>query len=147
MTTPDGRTRPDTDQSADPEPGRVITPTEDEIKEFSGESGTRGGVSRRTVLRVGAVAAAAAGVTAGRVWGEPYLAQRGLLSADGVFAAASGGLSDLTYIEAFPISPLILTPFTDPLPIPKALAPVPKSVYSSWTVPDTCVPTSTVSTA
>jgi FtsP/CotA-like multicopper oxidase with cupredoxin domain len=30
---------------------------------------------------------------------------------------------------------LILSPFNDPLPIPKALAPVPKSDYSSWAKP------------
>jgi FtsP/CotA-like multicopper oxidase with cupredoxin domain len=42
-------------------------------------------------------------------------------------------LADSLYIEAFPTSPLITAPFTDELPIPKALAPVAKSVYSSWT--------------
>jgi hypothetical protein len=41
-------------------------------------------------------------------------------------------LADSLYIEAFPTSPLILNPFTDPLPIPKALAPVPTSVVSTW---------------
>src|SRR5207253_1222417 len=37
----------------------------------------------------------------------------------------SEALADNTYIEVFPTSPLILAPFTEPLPIPKALAPVP----------------------
>jgi FtsP/CotA-like multicopper oxidase with cupredoxin domain len=69
-------------------------------------------------------------------FGGPFLAQRGLLSADGAFAATSTVLGDnLFYIEAFPTSPLILSPFSDALPIPKALAPVPKSEYSAWAQP------------
>ncbi|WP_427005220.1 multicopper oxidase family protein [Pseudarthrobacter sp. H2] len=42
------------------------------------------------------------------------------------------------YIEAFPTSPLIISPFVDPLPIPKALAPTPKlgdgsrKGYTEW---------------
>jgi len=47
----------------------------------------------------------------------------------------SEALADNTYIEVFPTSPLILAPFTEPLPIPKALVPVPRSVYSSWKNP------------
>ncbi len=43
--------------------------------------------------------------------------------------------ADSTVIEVFSTSPLILSPFTDPLPIPKALAPVPRSVFSSWSRP------------
>jgi hypothetical protein len=47
------------------------------------------------------------------------MAQRGLLSADGAFAATSTALGDvLFYIEKFPTSPLIISPFSDPLPIP-----------------------------
>jgi hypothetical protein len=66
----------------------------------------------------------------------PLLAQRGLLSADGAFAATSTALSDnLFYIEKYPTSPLIISPFSDPLPIPKALAPVPKSVVDTWSYP------------
>jgi FtsP/CotA-like multicopper oxidase with cupredoxin domain len=38
-------------------------------------------------------------------------------------------------IEAFPTSPFILNPFTDPLPIPKPLAPVPKSDVDLWSRP------------
>ncbi len=61
----------------------------------------------------------------------PFLAQRGLLTADGAFAATSAALGDtLFYIEKFPSSPLILTPFNDQLPIPKALPPTPQSVYT-----------------
>jgi FtsP/CotA-like multicopper oxidase with cupredoxin domain len=39
------------------------------------------------------------------------------------------------YIEAFPTSPLILSPFNEPLPIPKALAPIAKSVVDRWSSP------------
>jgi FtsP/CotA-like multicopper oxidase with cupredoxin domain len=135
MTGPDGHGHRDADPSGSADSRQLITPTDDEVRQFSAQSAIGAKVSRRTALRVGAAGTAAAVLTAAGAWGEPYLAQKGLLSPDGVFAAASGGLSDLTYIEAFPISPLILTPFTDPLPIPKALAPVPKSVYSSWASP------------
>src|SRR3954464_15713642 len=38
------------------------------------------------------------------------------------FAGGSGGGGSL-YLEAFPTSPLVLSPFTDELPIPKALRP------------------------
>ncbi|MEO6144787.1 MAG: multicopper oxidase domain-containing protein [Dermatophilaceae bacterium] len=66
----------------------------------------------------------------------PFLSQRGLLSADGAFAATSTELGDnLFYLEAFPTSPLILSPFSDPLLIPKALAPEPESAYKAWTQP------------
>jgi FtsP/CotA-like multicopper oxidase with cupredoxin domain len=35
-------------------------------------------------------------------------------------------------IEAWPVSPLLLQPFTDPLPIPRALAPVPAAEVATW---------------
>jgi FtsP/CotA-like multicopper oxidase with cupredoxin domain len=88
------------------------------------------------VLRLGAAGGAGAALIAAQGLGGPFLAQKGLLSADGAFAATSTALGDaLFYIEAFPTSPLILSPFTDPLPIPKAAVPVPKSVYSAWPKP------------
>jgi FtsP/CotA-like multicopper oxidase with cupredoxin domain len=37
--------------------------------------------------------------------------------------------------EPFPTSPFILSPFTDPLPIPVPLAPTPKSVVDTWVNP------------
>jgi FtsP/CotA-like multicopper oxidase with cupredoxin domain len=74
-------------------------------------------------------------LTAAQGLGGPFVAQRGLLSADGAFAAASQGLGDALYIEEFPTSPLILSPFRDLLPIPKALVPVPRSVYRAWPRP------------
>ncbi|MBO1269896.1 multicopper oxidase family protein [Arthrobacter cavernae] len=100
------------------------------------ESANSGGVSRRTLLRWGAVGGAGAALVAAQGWGGPFLAQRGLLSADGAFAATSTSLGDLLfYIETFPTSPLIISPFKDRLPVPKALAPVSKSEFSNWKQP------------
>jgi hypothetical protein len=50
---------------------------------------------------------------------------------------AKGGSSGggKVYLEAFPTSPLILSPFNDPLPIPKALRPVAKSDVDAWSSP------------
>ena len=93
------------------------------------ESADAHGVSRRTILRVGAVAGAGVAVATAKGLG-------GFASADSAFALTSVALGDgLFYIENFPTSPLILAPFTDPLPIPKALAPIPRSVYSTWANP------------
>src|SRR3954452_10576965 len=89
-------------------------------------------MSRRNVLRAGAVGAAAFGLGAGKLVLEPNLTQRGLLSKDGVFGATSMAFADSLYTEAFPTSPLILKPFTDQLPIPKAERPVDPSVWKSW---------------
>src|SRR4051794_6978969 len=80
----------------------------------------RDGVSRRTLLRLGAVGGAGVALVGVEGMGRPFLAKRGLLSADGAFAATSMTLGDQLYIEAFPTSPLILAPFTDELFIPKA---------------------------
>ncbi|MFC9333791.1 multicopper oxidase family protein [Arthrobacter sp. NPDC057009] len=103
---------------------------------MSEESSNTGGLARRTLLRLGAAGGAGAAFMAAQTWASPLLAQRGLLSADGAFAAASTALSDtLFYIEKYPTSPLILSPFRDPLPIPRALAPVPKSVVETWSNP------------
>jgi FtsP/CotA-like multicopper oxidase with cupredoxin domain len=82
---------------------------------------------RRRFLQAGAVGAGAlalAGV------GAPA----GPLVRNALFGFADAA-ADSLYIEAFPTSPLILNPFTDQLPIPKALAPVPQSVYSTWKNP------------
>src|SRR4051812_29379743 len=62
----------------------------------------------------------------------------------GVFVLTASGVTVPTvlgagrnrlYIEAFPTSPLILRPFDEPLPIPRALAPVPKAVVDGWSDP------------
>src|SRR5215217_1209186 len=89
-------------------------------------------VSRRNVLRLGAAGAAAFGLGAGRLVLEPALAQKGLNSANGLIGAASMAWADALYTEVFPTSPLILSPFTDELQVPKALRPVDPSVYRDW---------------
>src|SRR6476661_5587453 len=106
------------------------------------ESAGTNHVSRRTLLRLGAAGGAGAALVAAQGWAGPLLAQKGLLSPDGAFAASSTALGDLLfYIEAFPTSPLILTPFKDQLPIPKALAPTPAvgdaftKGYTEWSDP------------
>jgi FtsP/CotA-like multicopper oxidase with cupredoxin domain len=82
------------------------------------------GVTRRNLLRAGAVGIAAVGLGAGKVLMQPSLENRGFLTPDGVFGAASQAVADSLYIEAFPVSPLILNPFNDPLVIPQALRPL-----------------------
>ncbi len=95
-----------------------------EVINESTDSIDRSGVTRRNVLRAGAVGIAAVGLGAGKVLMQPSLQQRGLLSPDGVFGAASTAIADSLYIEAFPVSPLILNPFNDALVIPQALRPL-----------------------
>jgi FtsP/CotA-like multicopper oxidase with cupredoxin domain len=103
---------------------------------MSSESAHETPVARRTLLRLGAVGAAGVAIGTGRGLGGPFLAEKGLLSADGAFAATSTALGDLLfYQEVFPTSPLILYPFTDDLPIPMALRPEPASAYTSWASP------------
>jgi FtsP/CotA-like multicopper oxidase with cupredoxin domain len=84
----------------------------------------RDGVSRRNVLRAGAVGVAAVGLGAGKVLMQPSLQRKGFLTPNGVFSGVSEAIADQLYIEAFPVSPLILNPFNDPMLIPKALAPL-----------------------
>jgi hypothetical protein len=79
---------------------------------------------------VGAVAGAGVALAGAYRLGS---AQKGGLSADGTFAATSTAVGDaLFYVENFPTSPLILTPFTDPLPVPKALAPAAAGSLTPW---------------
>jgi FtsP/CotA-like multicopper oxidase with cupredoxin domain len=113
-----------------PSPGAIDAPRGlDDLEEPSDS----GGVSRRMVLRLGAAGGAGAALVAAQGLGAPFLARLGLLSPDGAFAATSTALGDkLFYVEAFPTSPLILSPFSDSLPIPKSLAPEPLSAYSAW---------------
>jgi FtsP/CotA-like multicopper oxidase with cupredoxin domain len=103
---------------------------------MSEESENSNGLRRRALIRLGAAGGAGAALAAAHTWASPLLARRGLLSPDGAFAATSTALSDeLFYIEKYPTSPLIISPFSDPLPIPKALAPVTKSVVDTWNNP------------
>ncbi|MET3932659.1 multicopper oxidase domain-containing protein [Arthrobacter sp. OAP107] len=103
---------------------------------MSDESENTNGLRRRALIRLGAAGGAGAALAAAHTWASPLLARSGLLSPDGAFAATSTALSDeLFYIEKYPTSPLIISPFSDPLPIPKALAPVAKSVVDTWNNP------------
>ncbi len=90
---------------------------------------------RRTLLKLGAAGAAAVAVGTAGSLAVPQLRRRGLMTADGLFDAASIAWADVIYKEAFPTSPLIVSPFNDPLTVPKALAPVPKSEYGGWKSP------------
>jgi FtsP/CotA-like multicopper oxidase with cupredoxin domain len=81
-------------------------------------------VSRRAFLQVGATGAGLAAVHAAGGKLLPTLQEQGLADADGVFGAASIELADSLYTEVFPTSPLVLSPFTDPLPIPEVAKPV-----------------------
>jgi FtsP/CotA-like multicopper oxidase with cupredoxin domain len=90
---------------------------------------------RRTFLKLGAAASAALAVgTTGSII-VPELRRKGLLSPDGLFDSASIALAGVVYTGVYPTSPLIISPFTDPLNIPKALAPIPKDEFSSWASP------------
>lgn len=83
-------------------------------------------LGRRDLLKITAGAGAAAAVAA--VAG-PARASSG----SGSGGSSSGGTcSGLDAIEAFPTSPLILRPFTDPLPIPTALAPEDPASVATW---------------
>ena len=93
------------------------------------------GHSRRTFIQVGAVGAAAVAVGAAASVVSPDLKNRGLLSKNGVFDAASISWANSIYVEAFPTSPLILSPFNDLLPVPKAMRPTPRSEWTSWASP------------
>jgi FtsP/CotA-like multicopper oxidase with cupredoxin domain len=85
-------------------------------------------LSRRDMLKLGAAtgAAAAVGVVAGRP--TPALAAGGN-------QAATGSCTGLQAIEAFPTSPLILQPFKDLMPVPKAASPIDPAVVATWSSP------------
>src|SRR5512141_1002911 len=77
--------------------------------------------SRRDLLKFGG-AAALAGAAALGPGSKRALADGGL--------SCGGG----QVIEAFPASPFILSPFTDPLPIPSPLAPCTTDDISTWAI-------------
>jgi len=92
-------------------------------------------IPRRALLKIGAAGTAAVAVGTASSIVVPELRRKGLYSANGVFDATSMALAGKIYDEVFPTSPLILTPFSDELNIPKALAPVDWSEYSNWGSP------------
>jgi FtsP/CotA-like multicopper oxidase with cupredoxin domain len=106
-----------------------------EVVDESLETASSSGVTRRNVLRAGAVGAAAVGLGAGKVLMAPTLKMRGLTTPDGVFGATSIALADALYIEAFPTSPLILNPFTDSLLVPPAATPLTPAEVAALPLP------------
>ena len=89
-------------------------------------------LTRRELLRLSAAGAGALALV-GAEWAAPgVLRSTGLIGGD---IEVGQALANDTYIEVFPTSPLILSPFTESLPIPKALAPVPPYFYRAWTTP------------
>jgi FtsP/CotA-like multicopper oxidase with cupredoxin domain len=78
-------------------------------------------LSRRALLKYGGAAllVGCSGLRPRTVFGQQVVGDTG---------CGAGG-------EHFPTSPLILDPFRDPLPIPRALAPVPVSQINTWPVP------------
>jgi len=73
-------------------------------------------LGRRDLLKVTAAAGAAAAITA--------VAPRR--------ARAQTVCSGLNANEQYPVSPLVLRPFTDPLPIPSTLRPTPAATIAGW---------------
>jgi FtsP/CotA-like multicopper oxidase with cupredoxin domain len=94
-----------------------------------------GSLTRRTALRLGALGATGVAMASANATLAPYLAPRGLLSPDGVLAAAATAITDLVYLEVFPTSPLILEPFKDSLDVPMAERPISQSEFSNWAKP------------
>jgi FtsP/CotA-like multicopper oxidase with cupredoxin domain len=94
----------------------------DETKKTDGTA--PGSLGRRDLLKIAAASGAAAATA--------------VIATGPVTAQAKGGAAapvtctGLNANEAFPVSPLILQPYTDPLPIPQALAKVPADVLATW---------------
>ncbi|HEX7622749.1 MAG TPA: twin-arginine translocation signal domain-containing protein, partial [Anaeromyxobacteraceae bacterium] len=89
-----------------------------------------GSLSRRDVLKLGAMTGAAGAVAA--VAGGPAIARASGGGGGGGGGGNGSTCTGLQAIEAFPTSPLILRPFTDPLVVPKAASPIPPSVVATW---------------
>jgi FtsP/CotA-like multicopper oxidase with cupredoxin domain len=98
--------------------------------ERADEGGSTRGIERRDVLKLASVIVL--GSAASEL--EPVAAFMGGGSPEQSGGAPAGCMDGETE-EKFPTSPLILSPFTDPLPIPLPLAPVPKSEVDSWAIP------------
>src|SRR4051812_6442084 len=90
----------------------------------------RAAIQRRTFLQLGAAGAAAVAVGAAGSIVLPALRSKGLMSKDGLVEAGSLAIAGSLYPEAFPTSPLILSPFPDELPVLKALSPEPYDAYT-----------------
>jgi FtsP/CotA-like multicopper oxidase with cupredoxin domain len=66
--------------------------------------------------------------------GAFVLTSSGFAVSSGIGKGGGGGGGSV-YLEAFPTSPLILSPFNDPLTVPRALRPVPKADVDGWSSP------------
>src|SRR3954464_6540112 len=128
------RTRATTDDRGAPLGGGGRS-TSYEVNDMTDDSVDDAAIRRRTLLKLGIPGGGLAALGAVGAGSIPDLRRRGLFTRDGIFEAVSAGISDKIYIEDFPTSPLILTPFVDALVIPKALAPIPYSEYSNWKRP------------
>ena len=89
---------------------KLLLPADPGFAEIEAQAEERSGLSRRSVLRLGALGVAGVTLAGGRALAEPYLGPRGLMTPEGVFAAAATAITDAVYVEAFPTSPLILKP-------------------------------------
>ena len=88
-------------------------------------------MSRRELFRLGGTAFVASGAT---LRGQPASAQqRALFCGEGVIPVAEEQIGIGVGSEPVPLSPLILDPFVENLPVPSALAPV--SDLSGWATP------------
>jgi FtsP/CotA-like multicopper oxidase with cupredoxin domain len=88
------------------------------MKEFESK------LNRRDLLKFGSAALAAGSALLG-----PLASKRALADGGGGLSCGGGQV-----IEVFPTSPLILEPFTDPLPIPSPLAPCTAGDISTWNI-------------
>src|SRR3954452_23420875 len=99
MTTVQGRHDVDGEEEPEPVEG-LLLPSDPGFAELDPLSrGEAGGVSRRTVVRWGAVGATGVAWASANATLGPLLSQRGLMSPDGVFAAAATAITDLVYLE------------------------------------------------
>src|SRR5258708_7848582 len=87
-------------------------------------------LNRRDLLRLGGaiVAGSAAAFRPATAFGET----RSVCPGPDPSFILQGPCAGTDALEVYPTSPLILDPFTDPLPIPMPLAPVPKSDVDTW---------------
>jgi len=85
------------------------------------------GMSRRDMLKITALSGAATAVAA---VASPALAKG--KGGGGGGTPPPTTCTGLTAIEVYPTSPLILNPFTDPLPVPLAARPIPAATVATW---------------
>ncbi len=135
MTTNQGS--PDVDQTDAASPhAQLLLPSDPQFAALDPLAhDERGRVTRRTALRLGALGATGVAMAGANATLAPYLAPRGLMSPDGIFAAAATAITDLVYLEVFPTSPLILEPFKDELTVPTAARPEQQVDFSNWSKP------------